>query len=748
MRSESRSLAGRAAGFMLAVLAGCGGGGGGGGSSPPPTPTPPDLSGVWAGAWQGSDPALGFVSGTWDIEITQGASSASGPGVLLGDVDCMDGQLQTNAGNQFAVTGSLARAPCGTVNWTLTALNVAAGSASGSWTNFVTNGAGTLSGVRIARLGGPRIHFMHPPGAKPGAIVTVSGQTLSGLSGADALLFNGTPQSTLLSANATRIVARVPNGATSGAVQVTTAAGVALSPRSFSTDVISPPVVLGGSTTPGIAPAALAVSPDGRKFYVADRSNNTVRVVRASTLLNLNSVTVAGGIPRGVVASPNGKRIFVAAAGLGVLIMDAATAFLLDTISLPSINDGGRDNPQGLAISPDGTLLLVSDGADGGSVSLLRVTDKAFLRSFSFATGIAPLGVAFSPDGSRIYIAAADLASASGTLDVFDAATGAPIDSDLVGVLPTGIAVSPDGNLVYVSNQGSNTVSVYNTLTSSSAVVLTVPVGTAPTGIAIAPDGARVYVANRGSSNISVFDAATGVAAGNSPLAVGAAPLAVAINPQGTTAYVSNVLTSPVVVEIGGMRTLTVARSGSGIGRVRSNLPGIDCGTLCQAQFPVGTSVTLTATPESNSSFSGWIGGDAGCGSVVTLNSNLNCRATFTSNSPPPSRSSPPGGSCFIATAAYGSSMAGEVVTLRRFRDDHLMKSAAGREFVSLYYRYSPAVADYIRERDSLRAAVRWGLWPVVSVINHPAPAISIGLVLALLTIGIRRTSALPEARR
>jgi len=69
---------------MLAVLAGCGGGGG---SSPPPTPTPPDLSGVWAGAWQGSDPALGFVSGTWDIEITQGASSASGPGVLLGDVD-------------------------------------------------------------------------------------------------------------------------------------------------------------------------------------------------------------------------------------------------------------------------------------------------------------------------------------------------------------------------------------------------------------------------------------------------------------------------------------------------------------------------------------------------------------------------------------------------------------------------------------------------------------------------------------
>ena len=92
--------------------------------------------------------------------------------------------------------------------------------------------------------------------------------------------------------------------------------------------------------------------------------------------------------------------------------------------------------------------------------------------------------------------------------------------------------------------------------------------------------------------------------------------------------------------------------------------------------------------------------------------------------------------------------MAAEVVTLRQFRDNHLLQSAAGREFVRLYYRYSPALADYIRERDWLRAAVRWGLWPVVSVINHPAPAIGIGLVLALLTVGIRRAHAWPGDRR
>src|SRR5687768_6359084 len=145
---------------IVSLLTACGGGD----SGPPPSPAPPDLSGVWSGAWQGSDLSLGQVSGTWTVTITQGSSSATGPGTLLGDIDCMDGQMNTNPNSGTAVTGSVARAPCGTVNWQLTALDVGTGSAAGIWTNAVTNGSGSMSGTRIARLGGPRILFVSPPG--------------------------------------------------------------------------------------------------------------------------------------------------------------------------------------------------------------------------------------------------------------------------------------------------------------------------------------------------------------------------------------------------------------------------------------------------------------------------------------------------------------------------------------------------------------------------------------------------------
>lgn len=67
----------------------------------------------------------------------------------------------------------------------------------------------------------------------------------------------------------------------------------------------------------------------------------------------------------------------------------------------------------------------------------------------------------------------------------------------------------------------------------------------------------------------------------------------------------------------------------------------------------------------------------------------------------------PKKGMCFVATAAYGSSLAPEVIVLSRFRDDVLLNSILGRAFVSCYYYVSPPLASLIARVDCLRTVTR-----------------------------------------
>lgn len=74
------------------------------------------------------------------------------------------------------------------------------------------------------------------------------------------------------------------------------------------------------------------------------------------------------------------------------------------------------------------------------------------------------------------------------------------------------------------------------------------------------------------------------------------------------------------------------------------------------------------------------------------------------------------GGSCLIATAAYGTPLEEDIDTLREFRDASLMTNRLGAAFVDTYYRLSPPFAQRIAESESLRAAVRAVLRPFVAV--------------------------------
>jgi hypothetical protein len=68
---------------------------------------------------------------------------------------------------------------------------------------------------------------------------------------------------------------------------------------------------------------------------------------------------------------------------------------------------------------------------------------------------------------------------------------------------------------------------------------------------------------------------------------------------------------------------------------------------------------------------------------------------------------------CFVATAAYGSTLEPKLKIFREFRYKVLLRHPLGRKFVTAYYKYGPIAARYIHDKPVLRAVARLGLWPL-----------------------------------
>ena len=99
---------------------------------------------------------------------------------------------------------------------------------------------------------------------------------------------------------------------------------------------------------------------------------------------------------------------------------------------------------------------------------------------------------------------------------------------------------------------------------------------------------------------------------------------------------------------------------------------------------------------------------------------------------------------CFIATAAYGSYFEKHVKVLRDFRDKVLLKFSLGKEFVRLYYKYSPPIAKKIAKSEIAKSIIRITLTPVVYMIKYYQ--IFFGFIFVLIVFRFRKI-LIPQKR-
>ncbi len=103
-------------------------------------------------------------------------------------------------------------------------------------------------------------------------------------------------------------------------------------------------------------------------------------------------------------------------------------------------------------------------------------------------------------------------------------------------------------------------------------------------------------------------------------------------------------------------------------------------------------------------------------GSSSTNNQTSN-NQTGGTDQPPPQQPS----GCLIATAAFGSELTPQVQYLRNFREQYILSTASGAAFMnafnSIYYSFSPQVADYERGQPWLQGAVKTGLYPLFGIL-------------------------------
>lgn len=215
---------------------------------------------------------------------------------------------------------------------------------------------------------------------------------------------------------------------------------------------------------------------------------------------------------------------------MAVLLPNSIRVLSTDNGSVIRTVAAGAPSLSGITFSPDGTWVAAPQLDTAVYGLLLAETDGSTIRRIALPPGSLPAGLAYSPDGSLIYV----LLNRSNRIAVIDVASGEVRRSAETGVAPVAIALSQNGDRLYVTNWGgrrpapgfrtasssgsatlvddrgiaaSGSVSVFDA--TSLRFIAEVDVGLHPLAIRLSPDGGILAVANSNSDTVTVLDAFT-----------------------------------------------------------------------------------------------------------------------------------------------------------------------------------------------------------------------------------------------
>jgi len=240
----------------------------------------------------------------------------------------------------------------------------------------------------------------------------------------------------------------------------------------------------------GKRPRGIAASPDGTKLFIAlsgspaagpgvdekslpppDRSADGIGVVDVKEG-KLLTVMKSGTDPEQVAISHDGKTVYVANEDAGQLTMiDTDSGKITDTVKV-------GDEPEGVTVTPDGKQVYVTS-EDAGAVFVVDVEKKKVVRPVK--VGPRPRSISFLPDGSRAYVPS----ETGGTMSMIDTKRLATVKTIKLGdgIRPMGQAMAQDGKHLYGSTGRSKMVYIIDT--EKNTVVGMVEAGQRPWGIAL-----------------------------------------------------------------------------------------------------------------------------------------------------------------------------------------------------------------------------------------------------------------------